>query len=89
MTWVSFAAIYFVLWWITLFAVLPFDLRTQDDEGETTLGTVSSAPRGSHVLRAMLRTTVVSLVIYGAVYGLMRYFGVSVSDLPHFMPDFR
>lgn len=27
-------AIYIFIWWITLFAVLPFGVRTQDEAGE-------------------------------------------------------
>ena len=34
-----------------------------------TLGTVSSAPRGPHMLRAVIRTTIVSLVLMGIFYG--------------------
>jgi len=88
MSFVPNFAVYFILWWVTLFAVLPFSLRTQDDEGETVLGTVSSAPKGPHVFRAMLRTTVVSLVIYGVFFAVTRYFGLSAADLPHIMPEF-
>ena len=44
MKWVLLAAIFIVLWWIVLFAVLPFGLKTQDDEQDVTLGTVASAP---------------------------------------------
>jgi predicted secreted protein len=46
MSWVTYFAIYFIVWWITLFAVLPFGLKTQDENEDVTLGTVSSAPRG-------------------------------------------
>ena len=43
------AAVFFIIWWIVLFAMLPLGLRTQDDEDDVTLGTVSSAPRlGAH-----------------------------------------
>ena len=44
MTWVSVAALYFILWWLVLFATLPFGLKTQEEHGEVTLGTVPSAP---------------------------------------------
>ncbi|MHA1559462.1 MAG: DUF1467 family protein, partial [Alphaproteobacteria bacterium] len=36
MSWLTVAAIYFVLWWICLFVVLPFGVRTQDEEHNTT-----------------------------------------------------
>ncbi len=75
MSWVSVFAVYFILWWLVLFATLPFGLRTQDEEKEVTLGTTPSAPRGSHVARAFLRTTLVSMVIYAVVYGALVYSG--------------
>ncbi len=49
MSWFSVFAVYFILWWVVLFATLPFSLKTQDDEQDVTLGTVSSAPKGPHV----------------------------------------
>lgn len=88
MSWVSALAVYFILWWLVLFAALPFSLRTQDDEGDVTLGTTSSAPHGRHVGRAMLRATVVSLVIFAALVIVTRYFGLGIDDLPRIVPDF-
>lgn len=89
MSWISVAAIYFIIWWLVLFATLPFSLKTQDDEGETVLGTVSSAPQGPHMLRAMLRTTVVSLLIFGALYILTRVVGLGIDDIPRFIPEYN
>ncbi len=89
MSYVSAFAVFFILWWIVLFAVLPFGLKTQDDDGETLLGTVSSAPRGPHMLRAVIRTTILSLVIFGILVLLTRYFELGIDDIPHIVPDFR
>jgi len=88
MSYISAFAVFFILWWLVLFATLPFSLRTQEEDGEVTLGTEASAPRGAHVLRAMLRTTVVSLVIFAGLYLLNRA-GYGISDLPRFMPEFE
>jgi predicted secreted protein len=85
-SWVSIAAVYFVVWWIVLFAMLPFGLRTQDDENDITLGTVSSAPRGPHMLKAIVRTTIVSLVICGALFGVTLGLGYGIDDLPRIIP---
>ena len=38
------AAIYFIIWWTVLFIVLPLGYRTQQEDGEVTIGTVESAP---------------------------------------------
>jgi predicted secreted protein len=88
MTWVSFAAIFFIIWWLVLFATLPFSLRTQDEEGDTVLGTEPSAPRGPHMARALLRTTLATLVIFGLLYVLTRVFGLGIDDIPRFVPEF-
>jgi len=89
MGYISAFAVFFILWWLVLFVTLPFNLRTQEEDGEVTLGTEASAPRGAHVLRAMLRTTVVSLVIFGGLYLLNQVYGFGIDDLPRFMPDFE
>ena len=89
MSYVSAFAVFFILWWLVLFATLPFSLRTQEEDGEVTLGTEASAPRGAHVLRAMLRTTVVSLIIFGGLYLLNQVYGFGIDDIPRFMPDFE
>lgn len=88
MSWVSVFAVYFILWWVVLFATLPFSLRTQDDEKEVTLGTVSSAPKGPHILRAIVRTTIVSALILGSYYAVTRGLGVGFDDIPRIVPSF-
>ena len=87
MGWISYAAVYFILWWMVLFATLPFSLRTQDDEDSVTLGTVSSAPAGRHMLRAVIRTTIVTTLIFAALYVLTRVLGYSIDDLPRVAPE--
>ena len=42
--WISYAALYFVLWWLCLFIVLPFGARNQEDAGEVVRGTEPGAP---------------------------------------------
>lgn len=89
MTWVSVVALYFILWWLVLFATLPFGLKTQDDDDDVTLGTVSSAPKGPHMLRAFIRTTIVSALILGGFYGLTKGLGLGIDDIPKIVPDFK
>ena len=86
MTWVSLFAVFFIVWWVVLFATLPFSLRTQDEDGEVTLGTTASAPRGPHMARAMLRTTIVTVVIFAIYLVATRYFGLSWDQIPRIGP---
>lgn len=89
MSWVSAFALYFIVWWVVLFAVLPFGLRTQEESDDVTLGTVPSAPGRPHMLKVVIRTTIVSLIICGAFYGVTRGLGYSIDDLPDIVPDFE
>ncbi|MDW6021481.1 DUF1467 family protein [Mesorhizobium sp. BAC0120] len=88
MTWVSVIALYFVVWWTVLFAMLPFGVRTQDEDNDVTLGTVASAPRGPHMLKVVVRTTIAAFLVCGVFYGLTRGLGYSFDDLPQIVPNF-
>ncbi len=88
MNWVSGAAIYFILWWLVLFAMLPLSLKTQDDDQDITLGTVSSAPRGPHMLRAVIRTTLATCILFAGLYVLTRVYGFGIDDIPRIVPEF-
>lgn len=89
MQWISFFAVYFIIWWLTLFAVLPFGLKTQAEADEVVPGTVESAPARFQARRVLLRTTLVSALIYGAWYVLSVRFGYGIDSLPQLYPDFR
>ena len=57
-------AIYFVLWWVTLFVTLPFGVRSQHEDGESVPGTDPGAPVASQMGRKLIWTTVISAVIF-------------------------
>ena len=61
-------AIYFIVWWLVLFIVLPFGVRSQDDAGSVVPGTPGSAPMAPRLLRTVLITTVVSAVVFAILY---------------------
>jgi predicted secreted protein len=86
-SWVSLVAIYFVTWWLVLFAILPFGVKTQDDEDNVTLGTVSTAPRGPHMLRAVIWTTIVTSILMGVYGWLTLGLGYSFDDIPRIVPE--
>ncbi len=88
MGWVSLLAVFFIVWWTVLFIALPFGLRTQEEDGEVTLGTTESAPRGPHMLRALVHTTIIALLICGLLILLTRGLGYSFDDIPRVVPKF-
>jgi predicted secreted protein len=71
---ISFAlAIYFILWWTVLFAVLPLGVRTQGEAGEVVPGTPESAPMHPRLIRVALITTVISAALFGAMWAAVHY----------------
>jgi predicted secreted protein len=61
-------AIYFLIWWVTLFAVLPFGVRRQDEDGEIAPGTDPGAPALPRLGMKLLWTTLVASVIFAILY---------------------
>jgi predicted secreted protein len=57
-------AIYFLIWWVTLFAVLPWGLRNQEESGEVAPGTDPGAPAIHRVWSKLGWTTLVATVIF-------------------------
>jgi predicted secreted protein len=78
MTWTALAATYFVAWWVVLFAVLPFGMRTQEEAGEVTLGTTSSAPERPRLVRAAIVTTIVAAIVVGTIWVAIDVYGLSL-----------
>ncbi|MBZ9935099.1 DUF1467 family protein [Mesorhizobium sp. BR1-1-16] len=59
----SLIAIYFIIWWLVIFTILPFGIRTQEEEGEVTLGTTPSAPWKPMLVRKAIITSIVSAIL--------------------------
>lgn len=83
----SMFAVFFVIWWVVLFAVLPFGVRTQSENQDVTLGTTESAPTLHRMGRAMLITTLISLAITAAFYALSGA-GYGFDAIPRIIPSF-
>ena len=84
----SALAIYFILWWVVLFTVLPWGNRSLHEEGlEAEAGHVASAPIKPNLGRKFVITTLVSAVIYVIGYWLFSSGLVSLDNIP-FLPDF-
>jgi predicted secreted protein len=71
-------AIYFVVWWIVLFAVLPFGVRSQVEDGAAAAGTDPGAPILPRMAKKLLWTTLISGVLFGAGMAAYRagYLGI-------------
>ena len=73
-------AIYFLIWWVVLFAVLPWGVRAQGEGGAP--GTDPGAPAVPRLKAKLIWTTVVATVVFGLcavvyVNGLVTLDGLS------------
>ena len=82
MAWTTALAIYFVIWWLVLFCVLPFGVRNPSEAGETVeAGNDPGAPT-VHALKAkLIWTTIVSAIVFAICWALYVYRIVTLDDL--------
>jgi len=65
----SIAAIYLLFWMMSLFLVLPFGVRTAEEEGAQAVpGQAESAPHRFSFGRTILRATILSALLFGLFY---------------------
>ena len=74
----SAIAIYFVIWWTCLFAVLPWGVRNAHEAGESVgEGHEAGAPVNPMLWRKVLATTILATVMYGLVYVSWGWIGLN------------
>ena len=66
-------AIYFTTWWIVLFAVLPFGVRSQHEDRDVVPGSDPGAPLLPRLAAKALWTTGLSAVVFGLILALFAY----------------
>lgn len=78
----SILAIYFLLWVMSAFLVMPFGIRTHDDdEAETVPGQVTSAPVNFRPRLIAKRATILAAVLMALYYVNYQQGWVTVADL--------
>lgn len=75
---VSGIALFFMIWWLVIFAVLPWGVTRQTDGAP---GTDSGAPQFHNMKKKVIATTIITLVIWGAVYFLVHSDYISFRDM--------
>ena len=64
-------ATFFCMWFITLFAVLPFFARTQGEAGDVIPGTPESAPHKINIAKVFWVNTLVAAITFAGVYAVI------------------
>ena len=76
--------LYAVIWFMMIFVLLPFGLRTQGDEGRIVPGTHAGAPADFRVRRLLLWVTVATTVLWLAAVLALVYSDIGVRDIDIF-----
>ena len=77
---VTMFAIYIVVWWVVLFAVLPLGTSSETHEPPTD-GSQWGAPKTPNLKRKFLTTTWIALVVWAGVMGLVYIGWMPLPDL--------
>lgn len=67
MSWTLGLAVYVVIWWTMLFAILPFGIRSQQEQGAVVPGSEPGAPHRPRIGLRLAVNTLVAGVLWLAV----------------------
>ena len=82
-------AIYFIIWWLVLFTVLPWGAKSHyEADSEFEPGTAPSAPVKPRMGMKFAITTVIATVVFAMVYSIMAYKLITLDSIP-FLPKFE
>ena len=63
--------VYMLVWWVTLFAVLPLGIRGQAEEGDVVEGSEPGAPVDANIKGKFWLTTKVATVVWAIICALI------------------
>jgi predicted secreted protein len=76
-------SIYFVVWWVVLFAILPLGVVTHHDAGVPVPGGGEpGSPVNPNLKRKFITTTWVAAIVWGVIYVVWTFFPVPLPPLP-------
>ena len=85
MEWTSILAIYFLVWVMSAFVLLPFGVKTADEAGiEKVPGQADSAPSQFRPAKLVLRATLIACVLTTGFVLNFNYGWITASDIDVF-----
>ena len=85
MRWTSILAIYFIMWFLCLFLVLPFHARGNQD-AELVPGQERGAPARFHAGRVAAQVTLLAAIMFGLYYANYVNGWIGVDDINFVKP---
>jgi predicted secreted protein len=74
-------AIFFIIWWTVLFAVLPWGVRSQQESGSVAHGSDPGAPAFPNLKRKLIWTTIVAAIVFAFWYVVYTRRLITLDDL--------
>jgi predicted secreted protein len=74
-------AIYFIIWWVVLFAVLPWGVRSQQEQGAIAPGSDPGAPARPALKHKLAWTTIIAGIVFALWYVVYSYRLIALDDL--------
>lgn len=74
-------AVYFLIWWLSLFVVLPWGVRPHSDDSNRVPGTDAGAPAVAGIGRKLIWTTAVATAIFALLWAIHTYQLVTLDGL--------
>lgn len=78
----TYLAIYFIVWWTILFAILPWGVRTQAEENHVEPGTDPGAPARPMLVKKAIATTIAAAIITSGLFWIGTSGVVKLEDFP-------
>lgn len=76
------AAIFLIIWWVTLFAILPLGTTTRAEAGLPNDGTDPGAPIDPKLKKKFITTTWVAAVVFLVIFLVIHFKLVDLTALP-------
>ena len=81
----SALVIYFIIWWLVLFLVLPFGIRNAHESGEAVEeGNEPGAPVKPRLIQKAVITTILAALVYAVLYLAVTRGLLSLDSLPFY-----
>ncbi len=64
MTWALGTATYFIIWWTSLFAILPFGVQSQHELDDVVPGSEPGAPARPRLMLKLMANTVIAAIVW-------------------------
>ncbi len=84
---VTGAVLYLVIWFMSLFVILPLRLETQEEADDVVFGTPPSAPTNPNLKKKFIWITVLATIIFIPVAATIINGWITVDDFDFFKPE--